>query len=245
MLQTACALFLAHVLADFVFQTKGMIATKARPEIQLLHAGIVLGLSLMLLGTVTAAEVWLLAVLHLFIDAVKVMATRGGLWPFLADQAAHLALIAGLAAIRPDLWAEGIWPRLLPVTLAETAPMVMLVTGGAIFAMRAGGFAVGLLMAGIASRGGTALAEGIPGAGAVIGILERGLIYGLILLGQAEAVGFLIAAKSILRFGTVKEDRAASEYVIIGTLASFGWAILSAFAVQGLLGGLEPVPVRP
>ena len=121
----------------------------------------------------------------------------------------------------------------------------MLVTGGAIFAMRAGGFAVGLLMAGIASRGGATLAEGIPGAGAVIGILERGLIYGLILLGQAEAVGFLIAAKSILRFGTVKEDRAASEYVIIGTLASFGWAILSAFAVQGLLGGLEPVPVRP
>lgn len=61
----------------------------------------------------------------------------------------------------------------------------------------------------------------------MIGLLERGLIFALILLGQPGGVGLLIAAKSILRFGAVKDDRALSEYVIIGTLASFAWALLN------------------
>jgi hypothetical protein len=48
----------------------------------------------------------------------------------------------------------------------------------------------------------------------------------MVLFGQAQGVGLLIAAKSILRFGAVKDDRRLSEYVIIGTLASFGWALI-------------------
>jgi hypothetical protein len=46
------------------------------------------------------------------------------------------------------------------------------------------------------------------------------LALALIIVGQYEAVGLIIAAKSILRFnGTQK-----SEYVLIGTLLSFGIA---------------------
>ena len=66
---------------------------------------------------------------------------------------------------------------------------------------------------------------GLRNGGRVIGNLERGLIYLLILTGQAAGIGFLIAAKSVLRFGAVKDESRLSEYVIIGTLASFGWAI--------------------
>jgi hypothetical protein len=65
----------------------------------------------------------------------------------------------------------------------------------------------------------------------------------MILLGQPEAVGLLIAAKSILRFGAVKDDRAASEYVIIGTLASFGWALLAAHGTQLLLASLPALGI--
>ena len=49
--------------------------------------------------------------------------------------------------------------------------------------------------------------------------------------------------KSILRFGTVKDDRRVSEYVIIGTLASFGWAILWASATAALLDLLPPLGI--
>lgn len=39
-----------------------------------------------------------------------------------------------------------------------------------------------------------------------------------------EAVGFLLAAKSVFRFGDLRDDqdRKRTEYVLIGTLLSFG-----------------------
>mgnify|MGYP006433838991 CR=1 FL=1 len=49
-----------------------------------------------------------------------------------------------------------------------------------------------------------------------------------------------MAAKSILRFGAVAEDRRASEYVIIGTLASVGWALGVAMAAMALRPRLGP-----
>jgi len=48
-------------------------------------------------------------------------------------------------------------------------------------------------------------------------------------------VGLLLAAKSVLRFPTAKDDRKISEYVIIGTLASIGWALAIGFATMGLV----------
>ncbi len=58
-------------------------------------------------------------------------------------------------------------------------------------------------------------------------------------------MGLLIAAKSILRFGAVRDDRALSEYVIIGTLASFAWALLVAYATISGLGLLPPLGILP
>ena len=83
--------------------------------------------------------------------------------------------------------------------------------------------------------------DGLPRGGRTIGYLERLLIFLLVMAGQFSAIGFLVTAKSILRFGTVSNDREATEYVIIGTLASFGWAIALAMATDSLLGGLPPL----
>lgn len=238
MTATLCALILAHVLADFVLQPGWMVTRKRNPGVLLLHAAVVLALSQAALGQVAAAEVLGLAAAHLLIDAVKIHLAPAGLAAFLADQAAHLASILAVAIISPDLWADGAWGKY------PALPHLMLLAAGLIFATRAGGFAVGLLMTAQmkpAQDAGGPIAdatttESLPKGGLTIGLLERGLIYILILSGQPEATGFLIAAKSILRFGTVTENRAASEYVIIGTLASFGWAIATALAVQYLLG---------
>lgn len=67
--------------------------------------------------------------------------------------------------------------------------------------------------------------KGLVDGGKWIGLLERTLIFVLIMAGEFQAIGFLIAAKSILRFQYSKE-RSHSETVIIGTLASFAWAIV-------------------
>ena len=74
---------------------------------------------------------------------------------------------------------------------------------------------------------------------------ERGLIFLLLMVGQPTGVGFLIAAKSVLRFDTTAKDQSAGEYVIIGTLASFGWALLCAYGTLALLAHLPPLGILP
>jgi hypothetical protein len=66
-------------------------------------------------------------------------------------------------------------------------------------------------------------------AGKYIGIFERLFVFAFILGGHWEAVGFLLAAKSVFRFGDLKDskDRKLTEYVLIGTLLSFGIAMLA------------------
>lgn len=76
---------------------------------------------------------------------------------------------------------------------------------------------------------------GLARAGRMIGYLERSVIYLMILMGEPSGIGFLIAAKSVARFELVSQSRAAAEYVIIGTLASFAWAIFVGFVVTLLL----------
>lgn len=238
MAETLAALILAHALADFVLQNDWIVANKRRPEGLALHGLIVLVCAILCTGTLSWGLVWLAAV-HLAIDAWKAHAPRG-LAPFLIDQAAHLATLAALAVWQPALWSQGLWSEL------SALPAISLILAGAILATRAGGFAIGLLMEPFATRLLPEItAESLPGAGRVIGHLERGLIFALILLGQAQGVGLLIAAKSILRFGAVRDDRALSEYVIIGTLASFGWAIILAYATVSGLARLPPLGIPP
>lgn len=69
--------------------------------------------------------------------------------------------------------------------------------------------------------------DSLKNAGKYIGILERLFVFGFILLNQWNAIGLLIAAKSVLRFGDLSraKDRKLTEYILIGTLTSFGLAI--------------------
>ncbi len=175
----------------------------------------------------------LVTLLHLATDVTKTLTARRGIWPFLADQAAHGASLLLAAWLFPATWSQGLWAA------QDLWPPVMTVAAGLILATRAGGFAVGLLMEPWVA----ASPQGLPGGGRAIGNLERGLIFVLIFSGQASSIGFLIAAKSVLRFGTVGDDRAVSEYVIIGTLASFGWAMAVTFVTILLLSHMTPLGI--
>ena len=55
-----------------------------------------------------------------------------------------------------------------------------------------------------------------------------------VLLGKYEAIGFLITAKSILRFRQDTEMK-QSEYVLVGTLLSYGSAILLGLVVSQMI----------
>ncbi|UOA31503.1 hypothetical protein DSM110093_01268 [Sulfitobacter sp. DSM 110093] len=227
---TALACLLAHLLADFVFQTNAMVAAKRKPQVLFAHGLIVFSLTALALGgSLTLAA--LLALAHVGIDTVKTHAVptqqRERLWPYLTDQATHLLSIAALALYAPDAFASGIWGE-------HSASLVppALFAAGLITATLAGGPAVGGLMLPHKAR---AQPDGLENAGRIIGLLERALIFLMVLIGEPAGIGFLIAAKSILRFDTVKQNQKISEYVIIGTLASFGWALIAAFATKAAM----------
>ncbi|WP_346883574.1 DUF3307 domain-containing protein [uncultured Algibacter sp.] len=74
-------------------------------------------------------------------------------------------------------------------------------------------------------------------AGSYIGILERLFVFMFIITNHWEGVGFLIAAKSVFRFGDLSKakDRKLTEYILIGTLLSFGLAILFGVGYEYIL----------
>ncbi|MEZ5059668.1 MAG: hypothetical protein R2879_21765 [Saprospiraceae bacterium] len=78
--------------------------------------------------------------------------------------------------------------------------------------------------------------DSLAEAGIWIGRLERVLVLTFVLLDQFEAIGFLIAAKSILRFSdkSSNEPRKQTEYVLIGTLISFSIALFSGLIIGAI-----------
>jgi hypothetical protein len=91
--------------------------------------------------------------------------------------------------------------------------------------------------------------DSLPNAGKWIGILERILILTMVFIDQFSAIGFLVAAKSILRvtdkpdkpsidptMGRPFSSRKHTEYVLIGTFLSVGIAIFTGLVINSLLG---------
>jgi predicted permease len=99
---------------------------------------------------------------------------------------------------------------------------------------------VGYLLSFLLQRFAMQEERGLPEGGLHIGFFERAIIFIFVLAGQPAGIGFLVAAKSVFRFGELKdrEDRAMAEYILIGTLMSFTFAMIVAYATRYLLGHL-------
>lgn len=78
--------------------------------------------------------------------------------------------------------------------------------------------------------------SGLIQGGRMIGYSERLLIYVFVLVDAPTAIGFLIAAKSIYSFGeSGNEPHKRSQYVVIGTLVSFAYAVTLSYLVRWVL----------
>jgi len=89
--------------------------------------------------------------------------------------------------------------------------------------------------------------DGFPEGGRLIGLLERALIFVVVVAGQPAAIGFLIAATSILRFGEIGRGagRKDIEYILIGTLMSFLVAVAVSYLTRlGLVAYGSSWPVN-
>lgn len=232
MAETFLVLLAAHLVADFPLQPDWMIRRKNRPQFLVLHVVIVGIVAVLFLAAWPAKLLAILLATHLAMDAVKAYFLKDTLTSFALDQFVHVAVIAGLSIAFPATVASGHWPAILAGQTGFYFTGLCLLSGliaagpvGAIIVRKA----TAPFLEQIQENG-----AGLQKGGTYIGYLERSLVLLLILINQPAGVGFLITAKSILRFGDVKEDhqRKLTEYVIIGTFMSFGWGLLVAVVTQ-------------
>lgn len=215
---------LAHVFADYFFQTNKLAKNKNKKGFKskflIWHALIVFVLSWLFsfqLNFVLGSAV--IAVTHYLIDGFKPKLNKHktlGNYSFFIDQGIHLLIIAVVVFLFNDL--KGINPNIeLPFSLKTW----FLIAGYLICLKPANVFIKEVFNT---SKIIVSSNNEMPNAGQLIGILERLLTLTFIVVQQYEAVGFLIAAKSILRYRD--DETLKTEYVLIGTMLSFGIAVI-------------------
>ncbi len=243
--QLLVCLVAAHFIGDFILQGGKEAVSKLNIFVLLRHSFIVAALSYAICGSWTMWEIPIIIfVAHAALDFVKASIKKKTTYLFLVDQAAHLAVIVILALIiTKENTIHMFWVNLLGNDFMK----VLIVLSGGIAAVKSGSILIGLAVAPFLreiaehnrekNQQEELLNRGLKNGGNVIGQLERGLIFIFILTGHPEGIGFLIAAKSIFRFGEIKEPkyRMEAEYIIIGTLMSFSCGILISFATKYFL----------
>lgn len=227
-------LLLAHLLGDFILQPTSWVLdkeSKKQKSIYLYIHTLIHGiLAALFIGEIQF--IWLavlLVVSHGFIDFLKLHYQNKNTkrnW-FLLDQLLHLVVIIGITFYYTNTKIE--------LSLFNTTFWIVL-TGIIVLTKPTSIILKNILS--IWTPENKTKDESLQNAGNYIGILERLFVFGFILTGHFEAIGFLLAAKSIFRFGDLKEakDRKLTEYVLIGTLLSFGIALLIGLLVQLSLG---------
>jgi hypothetical protein len=238
-------LLLAHTAGDFVLQPDEWASNKRDPRLLarhlLVHAALLAAVVLteafslrLVLGCV-----WILAT-HAAIDSWTSRAT----WPrgrqLAVDQVLHVAAIL-LAAwiVRPGGATSatefaGSW-------LGQRRLHVFLL--GALVTVWVGAVVVGRAVKPFADKVTARAAGGPPGiekAGRFIGMCERWIVFVAILLRVESLVGFVIAAKALLRLPETREpdSRTLAEYYLAGSLMSLLWSVSLGFLTRLVLEAL-------
>jgi hypothetical protein len=166
---------------------------------------------------------------HFFIDLWKLHQKEDNLKYFLIDQFLHIIIlvIAWLYLIQGfrDMFTE------VKTFFSSTEKLAVLI--GYLIVI----FPVGFIIGKATERWQKEIAKedeqsSLKKAGRYIGIFERILVLTFILSSNFSAIGFLIGAKSILRFSDSKGARKQTEYVLIGTLMSFAICIVVGLMIR-------------
>jgi hypothetical protein len=237
MAETFVAILTAHLLGDFIFQTEWMIERKRWTWVLVLHAAIVALTSYLLLGTFHWRILLAILLTHFFMDAIQAHYLSGSLASSLVDQFVHLAVLLALAWCFPDTAKNGWWISRVNPDLSRWYFASLTFISGVILCVPAGGALIAKAIGRFTDEIRGSDFAGLTRGGQYIGWLERSLVMLLLLMDQPNGIGFLIAVKSVLRFGDIKEpsQRKVAEYIIIGTFLSFGWALSISTLTQKAL----------
>lgn len=226
-------LILAHLLGDFILQPNSWVADKENRKLKssylYFHVLIHTVLSFIFLWDL---KLWWVAVLvgisHFIIDACKLSFQKiqtKKRW-FFIDQALHVAVIGGISFYFSEFNFEFLKDQ-------DFLKMIM----AALFLTSPASIFIKLLLSSwtpVTGEENSVQSDSLSSAGKYIGILERLLVFTFIVVNHWEGVGFMIAAKSVFRFSDLAQakQRKLTEYVLIGTLLSFGIAVLAGILIK-------------
>jgi hypothetical protein len=225
-------LFIAHLIGDFFLQSDKWVRSREENKLRSVHLYIhVLVHGVLVYLFLGKWNNWMLPLVvsatHFTIDVIKIFRFKS-FKGFLLDQLLH---IVSLVLIWMVFFVpfEGIidWVKGMELdvrTWSVLLAYVLIIWPTAIFI----GKVTRSWNIGENDEGDKSLS-----VSAWIGIIERVLILSFILMGQIQAIGFLIAAKSIFRFGELKKDgeNKKTEFILVGSLLSFAMASITGFII--------------
>jgi len=220
MMELVLSLVLAHLVGDFMLQTGKSCKDKKerhwKSPHHYVHALIVFGLSWLVSCDWTF---WwcalVIGVTHFAIDMWKSYREENVKW-FAVDQILHIAIMAGVAW----MWCSmNGWSMALDIPVKFVAMTIAIIV-----CWKPSNIFIKLMLKHYSVNMPEEKTGGFN-AGALIGDIERWLILVFVLLQRYDAIGLLIAAKSIIRFGD--KETTKTEYVLAGTLMSIFIAVLA------------------
>lgn len=238
---------IVHIMFDFYLQPSSWVKDKKSrtyksPKLyihSLLH-GVALLIPAIFLDINIPSIICLVIVVsasHFVIDLWKIKAKRGEeISHFLIDQALHVIVLTVISFhIMKDV-------SLRDFISHDSFSLFLTVTFGYLIILKP----TSIVISGILRKypitspnSPNTATNGLISGGELIGYLERILILTFTLIGAYSAIGFVMAAKSIFRFGELSksQDRSMTEYVLIGSLLSvaittvIGVLIIQAFDI--------------
>ena len=218
---------LIHVICDFYLQPKRWVEAKKQSTYRshelylhsLLH-GIALLVPAIALGIDWRSTICLIAIVvlsHFVIDLWKVTTPNGDRFShFVIDQTLHVSVLAIIAFYL----ADGV--TIDAVLKHEKFSDGIMVAFAYLLILKPTSIVIGSVLRQYPITDPDNNTSGLVAGGEVIGYLERVLILTFTLVGSYAAVGFVLAAKSIFRFGELNKSdcRNMTEYVLIGSLLS-------------------------
>jgi Protein of unknown function (DUF3307) len=257
MIRVALALYLAHLLTDFVFQTARMVSLKRGGKISgyALHGAVHYAAAIVLTGFFVPGTLFslrfqvaiiALTFIHLAIDWCKIALTArhsraDGALGFSIDQMMHgvtIFLTAWWIVSAPSLY------EMLRVLGILRRPdnkilLALVVYVGVIFGA---GYLIRFLTKPLMRD--LKVSEShvqLSNAGMFIGWLERFLILSALFEHSPATAGLILAAKSIARYPEFKREQFA-EYFLIGTLLSISAAIIGGVVLLKVFYGSSSLP---
>ncbi len=224
---------IAHLLGDFVFQPHGWTIKKKVKAVtwyHLWHAIIIFLFSFLLAfdyGFLNCAV--LLTIIHFTTDVLKsyfqLQFIRKESFYFFIDQIIHLTSMSLISLAYYYICGVDF--------LYEIPIKHIAIVAGFVFCAKPSNILIKNIFNSLEISIPTIASsedenKDLPNAGKLIGLMERFLVLALILVGQYSAVGLIIAAKSILRF----RDNKKNEYVLVGTMLSFGIATILGIIIS-------------